>query len=218
MVTLTTEQQSKMDDILCWYVVADGPLTLGGYAGTGKTTLLGHLQQSLDAASGFGRKPRVVFASYTGKAVSVLRKKLPPGSEAMTLHRLLYRPRQIEVCAYTSEPVERKYDSNGQLVTLCETHCDETESCEVKKKVDFTPSAFPLEGIDLVVVDEASMVTEKIWADLTSHGVPILAVGDHGQLPPIRSDFDLMRKPDIRLEKILRQAADNPIIKMATMA
>lgn len=217
MIELTTEQKAAMDDILSWYVVADGPLTLGGYAGTGKTTLLGKLQEYLDRLSADGsysRRPNVVFTSYTGKAVSVLRKKLPPDSNVMTLHRLLYTPRQIEVCVYSDEPVLKF----GDHPKFCETHRDESEPCDTKRKVDFTPNLFPLEGIDLVVVDEASMVTEKIWSDLTSHGVPVLAVGDHGQLPPIKSDFNLMEAPNIRLETILRQAADNPIIKMATMA
>lgn len=213
MVELVTGQRSAMDDILGWYVVADGPLTLGGYAGTGKTTMLSKLQEELDKLTA-PRKLRIVFTSYTGKAVSVLRKKLPPGSETMTLHRLLYKPRQIEVCTYTDEPIMQL----GGFVGRCAEHSNEPEPCDKKKRVDFTPNLFPLEGIDLVVVDEASMVTEKIWSDLTRHGVPVLAVGDHGQLPPIKSDFNLMQKPDIRLEQVLRQAADNPIIKMATMA
>jgi exodeoxyribonuclease-5 len=67
----------------------------------------------------------------------------------------------------------------------------------------------------LIVIDEASMVPEKIWNDLLSFGIPMLAVGDHGQLPPIDDNFDLMRNPDIRLEKIHRQAAENPIIDIA---
>ncbi len=215
MVELTTEQRSVMDDVLSWYRSSVGTsLTLGGYAGVGKTTLLGKLQESLDDLTGTFTPPKIVFASYTGKAVSVLRKKLPTGSEAMTLHRLLYKPRQIDVCSYTDEPIIRLGEGYGK----CEPHKNEPEPCDKKRRVDFTPNLFPLDGIDLVVVDEASMVNEKIWADLTRHGVPVLAVGDHGQLPPIKSDFNLMANPMLRLETILRQAADNPIIKMATMA
>ena len=216
---LTKEQSSVMDDILSWYVVADSPLTLGGYAGTGKTTMLGQLQRFLNQLHTYpdGRAPVIVFTAYTGKAVSVLRKKLPPGSNVMTLHRLLYRPRQIEVCVDTDEPVVLQI-SEGGYRKVCTTHSDSKEECEIRKRVDFTPNPYPLEGIDFVVVDEASMVSEQIWRDLTRHGVPVLAVGDHGQLPPIKSDFNLMAKPDIRLETVLRQAAGNPIIKMATMA
>ena len=38
--------------------------------------------------------------------------------------------------------------------------------------------------------------------DLQFHGAPILAVGDHGQLPPVMASGDLMQKPMLRLEKI----------------
>jgi exodeoxyribonuclease-5 len=62
------------------------------------------------------------------------------------------------------------------------------------------------------------MIDYRIFKDLENHGIPILAVGDHGQLPPIRGDFNLMEDPDITLEKIMRQAEDNPIIKMSIMA
>lgn len=212
---LTAEQRSALDDILSWIVVADSPLTLGGYAGTGKTTLLGHLESAVNDL--YHRRMNVVFCSYTGKAVSVLRRKLPPGSNCMTLHRLLYKPRQIEVCIDSEELVFVDPLSDDDL-KRCKTHIGREQECDYLRKVDFTPNPFPLDGIDFVVVDEASMVSDKIWSDLTRHGVPVLAVGDHGQLPPIKSDFNLMAKPDIRLETILRQAADNPIIKMATMA
>ena len=71
---------------------------------------------------------------------------------------------------------------------------------------------------DLIVVDEASMVDETIWADLLSYQKPIIAVGDHGQLPPINGNFNLMARPDLLLEAIHRQAADNPIIEVSLLA
>ncbi|MBK8246383.1 MAG: AAA family ATPase [Gemmatimonadetes bacterium] len=41
----------------------------------------------------------------------------------------------------------------------------------------------------LIIVDEASMVNEKMAKDLIAKGVPILAVGDPGQLPPVEGAF-----------------------------
>jgi exodeoxyribonuclease-5 len=68
----------------------------------------------------------------------------------------------------------------------------------------------------LIIGDEASMISDDMLADLTSFGVPLLAVGDHGQLPPVgENKSTLMLRPDIKLEKIHRQAADNPIILMS---
>jgi len=66
-----------------------------------------------------------------------------------------------------------------------------------------------------IVIDEASMVGSKMWNDLTRFGLKILVVGDHFQLPPINSFINLMDNPDIKLEKIHRQAKDNPIIKLS---
>lgn len=68
---------------------------------------------------------------------------------------------------------------------------------------------------DLIVIDEASMVPKETLADLKSYGVPLLCVGDHGQLPPVGEDVGVMANPDVRLEKIHRQAAGNPIIALA---
>ncbi|HEV2175252.1 MAG TPA: AAA family ATPase [Nitrospira sp.] len=220
MVELTGQQAKAADEVAAWYVDAHGyggSKTLGGYAGTGKTTMLGELPRILPP------RTRIVYASFTGKAVSVLRSKLPRGSEVSTLHRLLYHPRQKMICIESGEDVLLL---NGR----CETHYDRTwqeelghefnehRPCEVRRALDWSPVVDPLEDIDLVVVDEASMVSEKIWADLTKWGVPVLAVGDHGQLPPVKSEFNLMANPQIRLETVLRQAAGSPIIKMATLA
>lgn len=69
---------------------------------------------------------------------------------------------------------------------------------------------------DLLVVDEASMVDERMAQDLMAPGVPVLAVGDHGQLPPIYGHSPWMAEPDLRLEKIHRQAEGSPIIALAT--
>jgi len=70
----------------------------------------------------------------------------------------------------------------------------------------------------LIVVDEASMVSRKLFDDLKSiHGkFKVLFVGDDAQLPPIDSSFNIMDKPDFRLTRVLRQAALNPIIRLAT--
>jgi exodeoxyribonuclease V len=54
--------------------------------------------------------------------------------------------------------------------------------------------------------------------DLQRFGIPILAVGDHGQLPPVMASGNLMAKPDLKLVNIHRQAKKNPIIVFARHA
>lgn len=66
-----------------------------------------------------------------------------------------------------------------------------------------------------VIVDEASMVAMKEYRSLMDYGIPIVWVGDHGQLEAIGENPKLMESPDIALEKIHRQAEDNPILRLA---
>lgn len=69
----------------------------------------------------------------------------------------------------------------------------------------------------LIVVDECSMVGDKIGEDLLSFGVPILVLGDPMQLPPIKGEgFFTDGEPNFMLTEIHRQALDNPIVYMAT--
>jgi len=160
---------------------------LGGFAGTGKTTLIGHICNDLRK-----EKEDIKFAlcSYTGKASRILGQKLKSTKEIKdvdyigTIHRLIYRP-----------------ITNDR---------EEVIGWEKKPREDFK--------YDMIIVDEASMLDEGIWDDLLSFDVPILAVGDHGQLPPIKGKFNLMAKPILRLEEIYRQEKNNPIIKVSEIA
>lgn len=64
------------------------------------------------------------------------------------------------------------------------------------------------EEIDGFIVDEASMVSKEIHEDLCSFDLPIIYVGDHGQLEPIGTDFNLMKNPKYKLETIHRNAGE----------
>jgi exodeoxyribonuclease-5 len=73
-----------------------------------------------------------------------------------------------------------------------------------------------LNNASLLVCDEVSMVNEEMGEDLKSFGVPILVVGDRGQLDPIKGEgYFMSEEPDIELTKIERVALDNPLIWMA---
>lgn len=230
----TPDQKVALDAILTWFGDGGKKLTLGGYAGTGKTTLLGQVKKRLPVGT------HVVYASYTGKAVSVLRNKLPPGTEISTLHRLLYTPTHRITCKVSgldlSLPANLGQARPGSAAqrTWCDKHMPKAtavrrgtdgelidkplpKSCVAVRKLDWLSNPMPLDGIDLVIVDEASMVSSKIWADLTKYDVPVLAVGDHAQLPPVKSDFNLMRDPEIKLETVVRQLESSPIIRLSMM-
>lgn len=70
---------------------------------------------------------------------------------------------------------------------------------------------------DLIIVDECSMVDDRLMKDLLSLEIPILAMGDPGQLPPIEDDnYFRPHMADITLQDVQRQAEANPIIGAAS--
>lgn len=72
---------------------------------------------------------------------------------------------------------------------------------------------------DLLILDECSMIGDDLADDLRSFGKKILVVGDPGQLPPVRGAGAFMRRePDAFLTEIHRQAAESPILRLATAA
>ena len=184
---LSDDQQKALVKLLSWYKDRDRKrfITLGGYAGTGKTTLISIFKNELAKAE---KGIKIAFCSYTGRAAQNLKNKLKEAGalcardSVSTIHGLIYTPQE---------------GSNGQI-----TGWDRKDELER----------------DLIIVDEASMVDGLIWGDLLSYNIPIIAVGDHGQLPPISGNFNLMEAPEILLTQIHRQARDNPIIKVSEYA
>ena len=76
-----------------------------------------------------------------------------------------------------------------------------------------------LKATKLVVLDECSMIDDNMAKDLLTFGKKILVIGDPGQLPPVKGEGAFTnRDPDFFLTEIHRQAAENPIIRLATMA
>lgn len=196
-VQLSDEQSAALDAVLSWFgsgaASFDAPfLTLGGYAGTGKTTLIGELLPRISA-------PRVEVCAFTGKAAYVLRTK--GISRARTIHSLIYAPRLV--CKGCEQPLEEQEDVCTRLPT-----CKRAGTHTVFARV-------PVLELDLIIVDEASMVSSQVHDDLMSFGIPVLYVGDHGQLEPIGPNPRLMVEPKLRLETIHRQAEDSEILKFA---
>lgn len=74
-----------------------------------------------------------------------------------------------------------------------------------------------LKNAKLLILDECSMVNEELAKDLLYFNVPILALGDPAQLPPVSgAGYFTEGKPDVMLTQIHRQAKENPIIALAS--
>ncbi len=183
-------------------------LVLAGFAGTGKTTIVQHFINGLD-------RPAICCAP-TGKAADVLRRKLN-NSEVSTIHRALYKPLPPPSLARLNELlalVEQKPED----VTLKNLLAEERFRLD-KKRVRFTKRDKEYQLIqpgDLVVVDEASMVTRQMYDDFLLTRAKVLFVGDPGQLPPVQDKgfFDV-HPSDACLTQIHRQALDSPILRLS---
>jgi len=194
-VELSDDQDAGLCRVLDWWHSEPSEyLTLGGYAGTGKTTIIRELIQRLKLHT-----RAIAVCAFTGKAASVLRSK--GIRSARTIHSLIKEPETI--CSYCRQIVP-------QLTPTCERtpHCPRAGT-----QVEFNPA--PLLEADLVIVDEASMVSLDLHDSLQAYDVPTLYVGDHGQLEPIGKNPKLMLDPQIRLEKIHRQAEGSAILRFA---
>lgn len=191
---------------------------LFGYAGTGKTTLAMKLVESVSGL--------VVFAAYTGKAAHVLAQKGCPN--ASTIHKLIYIPKEKSrerlfelkrLLVIAKSGVEGK---KGDELSRARADIEELErKLQIEKDNAARPmwklnSESTLRHAKLLVVDECSMVDKQTAEDLLSFGVPILALGDPAQLPPVGGEgFFTASKPDVMLTEIHRQARDNPIIELS---
>lgn len=133
-------------------------------------------------------KLKVAFCSFTGKATQVLKYTL-------SSQKTLYKNDSVStIHALIYQAIDDEY---GRVL-----------GWKKREKLE----------ADLIIIDEASMVSVHIWSDLLSFNLPIIAAGDHGQLPPVGENFSLMQNLDIRLEQIHRQAEGSPIIKLSMIA
>jgi exodeoxyribonuclease-5 len=78
----------------------------------------------------------------------------------------------------------------------------------------------PLASTDLLIIDECSMVSDLMYADIQEYDVPTLVLGDvDGQLPPIRGTGAFhKRAPDARLLEPHRAAMESEINRIAWLA
>jgi len=169
---LTAKQEEGLKIALDRYKAGAKYVVISGYAGSGKTTLVKFIIEALDV-----EKSKVAYASFTGKAAEVLRRK--GNDNAMTLHKLLY------------DSVPRP---GGGFFRI------------PKQVLDYS----------IIVVDECSMVPKSMVDMLLKHKVFVVFLGDPGQLPMIdkSESHDLLAKPHIFLDEIMRQAAESEIIQL----
>ena len=220
------EQQKKVFDALCDFVYnPNGKVfILRGYAGTGKTTLIGGFIKKLNEEE---ECPFQVLAS-TGRAAKVLSDKTV--AQVKTIHSLVYR------FADLSDDVDKYLDENEKSATL---HPD----AKGQFRLVFKPQTYAGKQQILYIVDESSMVSDKknpstsnavfgngdLLGDLFNYDIngKFIFVGDPCQLPPVKQKESPALEPDYlrnsynmnvivySLTEILRQKDNNDILQCA---
>ena len=109
---LTKGQEAGLKVAVQRYKRKEPYTVIGGYAGTGKSTLVQFIIEALDLY-----ESDVVYIAYTGKASLVLRNK---GCEnAITAHKLLYNAKEKPDGTYDFRP-KMKLDEDYKLIVLDE--------------------------------------------------------------------------------------------------
>lgn len=152
------------------------------------------------------REPYTVIAGYAGTGKSTL--------VSFIIDALNVPEDQVVYIAYTGK---------ASLV-LRNKGCENSMTAHkllynAKEKPDGTYEFRPKRHLDggykIIVLDECSMLPQDMWELLLSHRVHVIALGDPGQLPPVDGASNILDHPHIMLEEVVRQAQDNPIIKLS---
>lgn len=204
MTTLTKDQEVAREQIAQFLTdPAATSMLLEGGAGVGKTFLLGEILKSIDPY-----KLKAV-AAPTHKAINVLRRKLDAFG--------------VGWCQgfddYTFNGTDAITGTTAQLLGIAPVILEEqdTEIKFGKTGRGILSKVMP----SVIVIDEASMLG---WRDfrglheaLKKAGSKLLAVGDAGQLPPVKQEaipFDKFKRA-AALRQIVRQAEGSAIVTLA---
>ncbi|MBO9455144.1 AAA family ATPase [Paracoccus sp. R12_1] len=212
-----------------------------GKAGSGKTLLLSEITRALREAGvdlisadyeGRRRKDRrtVAILAPTNKAAFVLRTR---GVPATTIHRILYTP------VYDPEYERIAEWLNGEgtrpaIEGLTDEALDRAKAFyDIHASVPGALAAAGLrgsdfikgwkrreDGLDIGLIDEASMLDERQFDDLREIFPVLVLFGDPAQLAPVGQSgemvFDkLADSQRLILDRIHRQADDSPILDLA---
>lgn len=179
---------------------SDTLLLLKGYAGTGKTSLVGALVKTLNEL-----KQKTVLLAPTGRAAKVFSNY--SGQKAFTIHKKIYRQK-----AFSNEPTGFMPADNLHKDTLFIV--DEA-------------SMISNDGIDSISFGTGRLLDDLIQYVYSGENCRLILMGDVAQLPPVMQTESPALNPEIlrgynlqvkeiTLTQVVRQSGDSGILLNAT--
>ncbi|NOR76336.1 MAG: AAA family ATPase [Draconibacterium sp.] len=195
--------QEKLIDVLSDYITSDEPdkiMLIKGYAGTGKTTMVFSLTQSLTSL-----KIRSILLAPTGRAAKVMSEycKMP----ALTIHKKIYRQK-------SSSDGMGKFGLDKNLYKNTYFIVDEA-------------SMISNELSENSVFGSGRLLEDLLEYVYSGKNCRLILVGDTAQLPPVKLNISPALEAasleyygfsvnEVELKEVVRQAEDSGILFNAT--
>ncbi|RDY58356.1 ATP-dependent DNA helicase [Flagellimonas nanhaiensis] len=180
----------------------DKVFLLKGFAGTGKTTIIGTVVSNLWKA-----KKSAVLLAPTGRAAKVM--SVYSGNKAFTIHKKIYFP--------------KKQIAGGiQFVLAPNKHRNTLFIVDEASMIPDTPA-------DTKLFENGSLLDDLMYYVHSGHNCKLILIGDTAQLPPVKLDLspalDEQRialnydkeVEDMELDEVMRQTEDSGILHNATL-
>ena len=198
----TSEQESALEEIgkFLFDRNSESLFLLKGYAGTGKSSLVGAIVKTLNEL-----KQKVVLLAPTGRAAKVFASYA--GQQAFTIHKKIYRQK-----VFSNEPSGFVLADNLHKHTLF--IADEA-------------SMISNDGLDSQSFGSGRLLDDLIHFVYSGEGCRLILLGDSAQLPPVSQsespalDKDYLRGyhleiQSVTLTQVVRQAEASGILMNAT--
>jgi ATP-dependent exoDNAse (exonuclease V) alpha subunit len=174
---------------------------LKGYAGTGKTSIIGTLVSNL-----WHSKKNAVLLAPTGRAAKVISNYVK--KEAFTIHKKIYFPK-------------KEKGGGVKFIMQPNKHRNTIFIVDEASMIPDTPA-------DSKLFENGSLLDDLMQYVYTGHQCKLLLIGDKAQLPPVKSDLspaldetklDLKYNKNVtsvELDEVVRQEQDSGILENAT--
>ena len=175
---------------------------LKGYAGTGKTTIIGTLVNNLKHADKYA-----VLMAPTGRAAKVISNYSK--KEAFTIHKKIYFPK-------------KEQGGGVKFVLQPNKHRNTIFIVDEASMIPDTPS-------DSKLFANGSLLDDLMQYVYQGHNCKLLLIGDTAQLPPVKLDISPAldetvlsltynkEVTKIELDEVMRQGQDSGILENATL-